>query len=58
MVSRVKGKPVLTTALMRLRLRVQRFGTKRAVRRADLLWAERVGDALDVALDVAREVRR
>jgi hypothetical protein len=52
--TRVKGRPVLLTALMRLRLRVQRFGTKRATRREDVLWAQQVGDALDRALDAAR----
>jgi hypothetical protein len=54
MVTRVKGKPVLLAALMRLRIRVERFATRRATRREDVLWAEGLGDVLDEALCVAR----
>ncbi len=47
---RVPGRDVLTRRLARLRVQVQRFAEYRQSTDVDLRWAQRVADALDVAL--------
>ena len=51
MSSRVKGRPAILKSLMRLLLRVHRFGRLRASSDDDQRWAARVSDGLHALLD-------
>lgn len=52
---RIKGKPALIRSARGLLLRVHRYGRGRAATSADLRWAARAIDALDVAVRVMDE---